>query len=85
VKQAAGKQAFRIGSGGEKGSGMYVTLQADAVFEKGKGKFEVVILNQGKKKYINDITLKSDQLFDLSADEAKKLKADLDKKAKAAK
>lgn len=52
--------------------GFDVRLTADAKFEKGEGRFEVVVRNMKDRKYIADISLKSDQLFELSAEEAKK-------------
>lgn len=62
--------------------GLDIRLMADATFEKGKGKFEVTVRNQKDRKFITDITLNSDQLFELSADETKKAEERIKKEKK---
>ena len=52
--------------------GFDVRLVAKAKFEKGEGKFEVVVRNTKEKKFVTDISLNSDHLFELSTDETKK-------------
>jgi hypothetical protein len=51
---------------GEKDRGFYLSFTVDAEFEKGKGKFEVTVRNDGPKPKIFSIALKSNELMAMS-------------------
>lgn len=46
--------------------GFYLSFTADAEFEKGKGKFEVTVRNDGPKAKIYAIALKSNELMEVT-------------------
>jgi hypothetical protein len=83
VALAKGK-TFRLDTGTSKKPTMKIFLEANAQFEKGKGKFLVTIVakseKEGKHEFeIVNIKLNSDKLFELSEEEAKKAKQELQK------
>jgi hypothetical protein len=81
VKQAGGKEAFHIGTQktGPDREGLHAKFQVNAEFEKGKGKFEVTVINNKDEKKIIAIALKSNEVMGLSAGEAKKAKTEISK------
>jgi hypothetical protein len=82
VNPSKSERTFEIARG--KTPGMMVTLEAKGKFEKGRGVFVVKLMNTREKSGKNtpkimEIKLNSNEVFDLSKEEAEKAKPLLDK------
>lgn len=70
-----------VAKSGEADRGFYLSFSADAEFEKGKGKFEVTVRNDGPKAHIYSIALKSNELMEITDSGAKSAEDRLKKAA----